>query len=354
MTIQNIEDVMDRIMSLNRNLTEDSLRTLLSASGWDKDDIVEGIRIFKMRGGSSQGFSPTTVAPAPNFIKAEPKPEVDYSFNIKKEEKTSETDQELEAKVKAEENQNQNTDTKINNQENSEEIKVITSSKVEESKKEEPTIPIIEKEIEETPKKSFSAKIFSFVLILILIVLALAYFFPALFGDFINSIFIKNNNQSHISNTIQNSQNINTVEATSNIVNPSSTVTKDINAFSNSSTSLENLLKEISSLRSELNSYKEANQSTKTIVKYISQKGATGKTGRGISSISGTSTGFVINYTDNTSIIIPYSTTTIINILNSNSVCFRDMASSSSQSVNDVCLDRDSVSKLIASSTNSH
>lgn len=33
MTIQNIDDVMDRIMSLNRNLNEDSLKVLLSASG---------------------------------------------------------------------------------------------------------------------------------------------------------------------------------------------------------------------------------------------------------------------------------------------------------------------------------
>ena len=49
MTIQNIDDVMDRIMSLNKSLSEDSLKTLLSASGWDREDIMEGLRIFRAR-----------------------------------------------------------------------------------------------------------------------------------------------------------------------------------------------------------------------------------------------------------------------------------------------------------------
>lgn len=343
MTIQNIEDVMDRIMSLNRNLNEDSLRTLLSASGWDKEDIVEGLRIFKLRGGTSQAFSATSVAPAPTFIKAEPRPQTDYSFNIKKEEKP--IPQEIEPEPVVE---------KTIPQIDEEPIKVVISSKPQEEKVEAPIPPVIDKEIEDDkPKKNLSAKIFSLILILILVILGLAYFAPSIMGDFIDTIFVKNNNQPQITNTIPNNpnQNINTVEATSSIINPSAT---DTNTINNSSTSLDNLLKEISSLRSELNSYKQASQSSKTIVKYISQKGSTGKAGRGISSITGTSTGFVINYTDDTSIIIPYSTTTIINILNSNSVCFRDMTSSSTQSVNDVCLDRDTVSKLIASSTTSH
>jgi len=47
MTIPNIEDVIIRIMSLNRHLTEQSLTTLLSASGWDKEDIKEGVRVFR-------------------------------------------------------------------------------------------------------------------------------------------------------------------------------------------------------------------------------------------------------------------------------------------------------------------
>ena len=323
MTIQNIEDVMDRIMSLNRNLTEDSLRTLLSASGWDKDDIVEGLRIFKLRAVSSHSFSSAPLA-APAYG-GEVKPEDNYSFNIKKEEKpVPSPEPPAPPAPKVEDNS----------------IKVITSSLPEEPKKVEPEIPNIDKDIEDSPKKSTAAKIFSVILILILTALTIAYFFPATFGNFVNQIFVKNN-KPQVAAPITN-----VVQATSSIVNPQST-----DNTINSSTSLVSLLQEISNLRNELNTYKAANQSSKTIVKYISQRGPTGKAGRGIGSISATSTGFVINYTDDTSIIIPYSTSTIINILNSNSVCFRDVTSSSTQIAADVCLDRNAVSKLIASST---
>ena len=322
MTIQNIEDVMDRIMSLNRNLTEYSLRTLLSASGWDKDDIVEGLRIFKLRAVSSHSFSSTPlVAPA---YGPEVNHEDNYSFNIKKEEKPAPTPPPIVPAPKVEDNS----------------IKVITSSLPEEPKKVEPEIPVIDKDIEDNPKKSTAAKIFSVILILILTALTIAYFFPATFGNFMNAIFVKNN-KPQVAPPITN-----VVQATSSIDNPRSTD----NTIA-SSTSLATLLQEISNLRNELNSYKAASQSSKTIVKYISQRGPTGKAGRGIGSISATSTGFVINYTDDTSIIIPYSTSTIINILNSNSVCFRDVTSSSTQVAADVCLDRNAVSKLIASST---
>ncbi len=57
MTIQNIEDVMERILNLNKNLTEESLRTLLAASGWDKEDVMEGIHIFRSTRGN---LSPAT------------------------------------------------------------------------------------------------------------------------------------------------------------------------------------------------------------------------------------------------------------------------------------------------------
>jgi len=63
MTIQNIEDVMTRIMSLNRHLTEQSLTTLLSASGWDKEDIEEGVRVFR----NSQTNLNPPINPSNNF-----------------------------------------------------------------------------------------------------------------------------------------------------------------------------------------------------------------------------------------------------------------------------------------------
>lgn len=339
MTIQNIEDVMDRIMSLNRNLNEDSLRTLLSASGWDKGDIIEGIRIFKMRAGSSVNLA-APVMSAPIISQAQnievKKPAEDYSFKIKKEE--------LEPDPKIEEVKPPVP-----------EIIPIPEAKVEEIKVDGPEIPaslsLETKPSEDKPKKSLSAKIFTIILILILILAATFYLYPNLFSN----LFPKN--KPNVSDPVmtQNKNNV-SQEINSDIVdnNSSSSIATSSTLDSGSaSTTLDKLLKEVASLRNELNTYKQASQSAKTIVKYISQKGPTGKAGRGISSVSATSTGFIINYTDNTNTIIPYSTTTILNIINSNSVCFRDIASSTVV-INDICLDREAVSKLIASSTISH
>jgi hypothetical protein len=310
-------------MSLNRNLNEDSLRTLLSASGWDKHDIVEGLRLFKLRNMTAHPFYEPTLSPTAHS--SEGGSENNYSFNIKKEGDQDEPEISIiplpltpggEGEIK---------------------------TSLEDPKMQGPIAPIIESPQtlkEEKPKKTFPAKIFSFILILILAVLATGYFFPSSIGNLINKIFVKNKNGSQTINVIPNKES-----SEMNISTSSLSVNN-----TNSSSSLKSLLEEISNLRSEFNNYKAATQSTKTIVKYISQKGPVGKAGRGIVSISATSTGFVVNYTDNTSMIIPYSTTTIINILNSNSVCFRDI-SSSTQIGNDICLDRESVSKLIASST---
>ena len=46
MTIETIKDVLARILTINKNLTTESLRTLLDASGWDSNDIKEGMRIY--------------------------------------------------------------------------------------------------------------------------------------------------------------------------------------------------------------------------------------------------------------------------------------------------------------------
>lgn len=60
MTIDTIKNVLLRILSINKNLNEDSLHNLLVASGWDDSDIKEGINIFrayKLSGGDSESVS---------------------------------------------------------------------------------------------------------------------------------------------------------------------------------------------------------------------------------------------------------------------------------------------------------
>ncbi len=47
MTIDTIKDVLGRIISINKNLTAESLRNLLTASGWDMHDINEGLKVFQ-------------------------------------------------------------------------------------------------------------------------------------------------------------------------------------------------------------------------------------------------------------------------------------------------------------------
>lgn len=46
MTTDTIKDVLGRIISINKNLTEGSLRNLLVASGWENADIEEGVKVF--------------------------------------------------------------------------------------------------------------------------------------------------------------------------------------------------------------------------------------------------------------------------------------------------------------------
>ena len=47
MEIDNIKDVLGRIMTINKNLNETTLRNLLSAANWDIDDIDQAIDVFK-------------------------------------------------------------------------------------------------------------------------------------------------------------------------------------------------------------------------------------------------------------------------------------------------------------------
>ncbi len=61
MTIDTIKDVLGRIISINKNLTEESLRNLLVASGWDSNDIQEGLNVYRSYG--VKVVTPITPAP---------------------------------------------------------------------------------------------------------------------------------------------------------------------------------------------------------------------------------------------------------------------------------------------------
>jgi hypothetical protein len=59
MTIDTIKNVLMRILSINKNLNEESLHNLLVASAWDESDIREGVNIFrryKLSGGDAEAL----------------------------------------------------------------------------------------------------------------------------------------------------------------------------------------------------------------------------------------------------------------------------------------------------------
>jgi cbb3-type cytochrome oxidase subunit 3 len=329
MTIQNIEDVMDRILTLNRNLTEDSLRTLLSASGWDKEDIMEGIHIFKSRSGKD--FS---VSPAPNFVSQSVEKEAEetaskihntYTFNISKE-----ADLKDVVAVKIDPPPSSSSSQEINNLLANTKENTIEAKPENIIKPNDPTtLPA-----EVKSQRSIGKIIFYILLILIL---GFVVFYLYRFSNNKSLDYTANIN-TNVAATTSDSSNSKLVSATDTV--PSS---QNINTASKDDYAL--LLEEINKLKSGLASYKNSVTGPKTIVKYISQKGPAGSTGRGISSVTATTTGFIITFTDKSTSLVPYSTTTIFNILNSNTVCFQDPVSPATSS--NICLDRASVINLL-------
>ena len=53
MSLQDIKQVLSRIISLNKNLNENRLNTLLEAGGWEKQNKEEALSIFKILGAKS-------------------------------------------------------------------------------------------------------------------------------------------------------------------------------------------------------------------------------------------------------------------------------------------------------------
>lgn len=86
MTIDTIKNVLMRILSINKNLNEDSLHNLLVASGWDESDIKEGLNIFrayKMSGGDADVVSDYKVGTSISSIPVEKSVSVP-DVNVKK------------------------------------------------------------------------------------------------------------------------------------------------------------------------------------------------------------------------------------------------------------------------------
>lgn len=388
MTIQNIEDVMERIMSLNRNLNEESLKTLLSASGWDREDILEGLRIFRATNKNTVAATPIgsryvfqdqindeILEPKSNeeVLQEDILQEKPYTFNLKKKEDSqSETEEvskksapaeltiSLPGKTKVlEKDKESNTETEVENFMNPE--KEVFVSKTDDSQK-----------TEKQKKKSFGHSVGLILLLIafLLLVIAGAYLYIPTFSSWVNETFsiqteqniiiqdvsrtqvIQSNQNKNISNDSNTNKNPNytTTASGTNVITipgqPGEIVTPS--PINISDDQLRELTQEIERLKADLNNYKNSipEAKTQTIVRYISQKGSTGAAGRGITSVTSTTSGFVINYTDLSTEIVPYSTSTLVGILNSQQVCFRDMNATTSSST-DICLDKNTVTNLL-------
>ena len=376
MTIQNIEDVMDRIMNLNKNLTEESLHTLLSASGWDKEDIMEGLHIFRSTRGNVTPANPIQNETKINKIDFEPAPR--YSINTEEKivEKNIPTpipqpveDYTLNLKTKSQDVVDNNINTDSLNILNSNDVKddysieskkeinnnlnspISSSTTAENTDIKDYSIDShiyksnvndstsYNKENLNTNHKSINiSKIIFMILLLILLGLVAGFLWS-------KNLFNNLNNDTSLNTKTYNTQIVDTNQNVNNNLNSTSTVSSNLQDKSQ----FDNLVNEVEKLKAELLDYKSsAKPTTQTIVKYISQKGKTGASGRGIASIVATSSGFIINYTDNTSNVVPYSTTTILNMLETQAICFKDNNSTTTgYLINDICLDKNKVTNLL-------
>ncbi|MEA4910831.1 hypothetical protein SDC9_21661 [bioreactor metagenome] len=388
MTIQNIEDVMERIMSLNRNLNEESLKTLLSASGWDREDILEGLRIFRATNKNTVAAAPiashsvdrekiennlSEEAVVEDIVQDKP-----YTFSLKKKEEAPDVaplvvetkDDPLKVEVSLP------TKSRVleKAEETAAEVESFMGVKTENKEASVPAITITTEKDKPAKKKS-SSRLGGIILLLLLLLLLLgaaaAYLFLPSFAGWVNeklsfgpkqTINTKDMTRSEWNtnpnlNPNQNPNNPNYIVPTPviNIVTPTSSTSSGTQIQQTtpipmvvSDAQVGELMREIEKLKADLNTYKNSipEAKTQTIVRYVSQKGATGATGRGIVSVGASSTGFVINYTDNTNEIVPYSTSTLTDVLNSKQVCFRDMNATTSSST-DACLDKNTVINLL-------
>ena len=419
MTIQNIQDVMDRIISLNRNLTEETLRNLLSASGWDKEDVMEGLKIFKMTNKNIILEHPNNAVIESNPLNKTPEIQkenpIQQDFlqeskknNLEEEKKEKERIQkenEILAKIKKDEEEKENARkddilAKLNNldNENKKDFKIenpILNNNLDFKNKDEVENdfnknlnlnPNLDKN--STNSKSPIGKII-FVFVLIILLFGVVYFlYSNKYLDkylnknkiSLNQTNLENQNPNQISNPensnndfqnqinnqnpnqvnnlnqtdvqIQNQEVLNQIEKDKNFTSSSSNLENQNNGdnlLKNlKDTNLETLTRELNSLKNEFESYKnkiQTNSENKTIVKYISSPQTS------ISSISASTSGFAIKYTNGKKGFIPFATTSAIDVLSTKVICFKD-ATSTNRNINlkDLCIEKQSLQDLILNS----
>ena len=419
MTIQNIQDVMDRIISLNRNLTEETLRNLLSASGWDKEDVMEGLKIFKMTNKNIILEHPNNAVIEINPLNKTPEIQkenpIQQDFlqeskknNLEEEKKEKERIQkenEILAKIKKDEEEKENARkddilAKLNNldNENKKDFKIenpILNNNLDFKNKDEVENdfnknlnlnPNLDKN--STNSKSPIGKII-FVFVLIILLFGVVYFlYSNKYLDkylnknkiSLNQTNLENQNPNQISNPensnndfqnqinnqnpnqvnnlnqtdvqIQNQEVLNQIEKDKNFTSSSSNLENQNNGdnlLKNlKDTNLETLTRELNSLKNEFESYKnkiQTNSENKTIVKYISSPQTS------ISSISASTSGFAIKYTNGKKGFIPFATTSAIDVLSTKVICFKD-ATSTNRNINlkDLCIEKQSLQDLILNS----
>ena len=419
MTIQNIQDVMDRIISLNRNLTEETLRNLLSASGWDKEDVMEGLKIFKMTNKNIILEHPNNAVIESNPLNKTPEIQkenpIQQDFlqeskknNLEEEKKEKERIQkenEILAKIKKDEEEKENARkddilAKLNNldNENKKDFKIenpILNNNLDFKNKDEVENdfnknlnlnPNLDKN--STNSKSPIGKII-FVFVLIILLFGVVYFlYSNKYLDkylnknkiSLNQTNLENQNPNQISNPensnndfqnqinnqnpnqvnnlnqtdvqIQNQEVLNQIEKDKNFTSSSSSLENQNNGdnlLKNlKDTNLETLTRELNSLKNEFESYKnkiQTNSENKTIVKYISSPQTS------ISSISASTSGFAIKYTNGKKGFIPFATTSAIDVLSTKVICFKD-ATSTNRNINlkDLCIEKQSLQDLILNS----
>lgn len=382
MTIQNIEDVMERIMSLNRNLNEESLKTLLSASGWDREDILEGLRIFRATNKSTVAVSPIVsreVTPeeieqnlSKEAVTEDIVQEKPYSFNLKRkdEEEASKAEIKQVPDNASTKSPMVAVDISLTGKEKVLEKAEETAAEVESfmnGGEDAPTVAIVTTESTEKTNKKKSGRRGGIILLLLLLLLLLGvaatYLFLPSFAAWVNEKLSFGPRQNMVIqdiNRVPTPQVQNPSTDTNSPEIPNGTLvipTQDgnqthqvvpVHVAGVSDVQVRELMQEIEKLKSDLNSYKNSipEAKTQTIVRYVSQKGPAGAAGRGILSVGATTTGFVVNYTDNSNEIVPYSTSTLLDVLNSQQVCFRDMNATTSSST-DACLDKNTVLNLL-------
>jgi len=202
----------------------------------------------------------------------------------------------------------------------------------------------VENKVEKENSNIKSVIVISLTLILILIILIGAYFY-------LDSM--QNSKRPSVENVKINTNSVSNISVpTPSAISVSDKAANNLN--SNPTPDILLLQQQVSSAQKEILDLKDRVQKLSNSSstngngnpKYITLKG---RSGRGISNVAATSTGFIINYTDNTKSLIPFSTTTILNIINAQSLCLNNSSSSNNQNnLNTNCLDQESLLKLLS------